>query len=207
MSLVIDDARLTTLCASGFEGYPVKTCPACGYSLEGLPRRHCCPECAFEYDESTRCWRPSRFFDFARTSLLGFMIVTASALLMETTAWITPLRRQYLMAGLSIWLVTIVRDMLTYRNRPFVATTSKGVVYRTGRDQHRFIEWRMICGLERRKVGARTRLWLRLHDQGRAIELSSMFARGQAVDCFAILVERHVGTPALLDHLLAGNPT
>lgn len=26
-------------------------CPQCDYNLEGLPRRHRCPECGFEYDE------------------------------------------------------------------------------------------------------------------------------------------------------------
>ncbi len=30
-----------------------KLVPRCGYSLEGLPVRHRCPECAFEYDEWT----------------------------------------------------------------------------------------------------------------------------------------------------------
>ncbi len=28
-------------------------CPACFYELAGLPRRHRCPECEFEYDETT----------------------------------------------------------------------------------------------------------------------------------------------------------
>jgi hypothetical protein len=27
-------------------------CPRCGYDLAALPRRHRCPECGFEYDES-----------------------------------------------------------------------------------------------------------------------------------------------------------
>ena len=27
-------------------------CPICGYSLDGLPARHSCPECGFDYDKS-----------------------------------------------------------------------------------------------------------------------------------------------------------
>lgn len=30
----------------------LKHCPQCGYDLATLPRKHRCPECAFEYDES-----------------------------------------------------------------------------------------------------------------------------------------------------------
>src|SRR5262245_12509714 len=32
---------------------PLTDCPHCGYSLNGLPREHRCPECGFEYDANT----------------------------------------------------------------------------------------------------------------------------------------------------------
>lgn len=40
-----------------FTGFPPRghdKCPFCSYSLIGLPNRHQCPECAFDYDEHTQ---------------------------------------------------------------------------------------------------------------------------------------------------------
>ncbi len=39
---------------------PIDACPNCSYALHGLPEAHRCPECAFEYDEATIVFRPSR---------------------------------------------------------------------------------------------------------------------------------------------------
>ena len=35
----------------------LESCPVCGYSLEGLPDRHRCPECGFEYARDTEVFR------------------------------------------------------------------------------------------------------------------------------------------------------
>ena len=37
-------------------GEPITRCPVCLYDLTGLPSNHRCPECGFEYDETTRVW-------------------------------------------------------------------------------------------------------------------------------------------------------
>lgn len=39
---------------------PIDACPNCSYALHGLPEAHRCPECAFEYDEATIVFKPSR---------------------------------------------------------------------------------------------------------------------------------------------------
>jgi hypothetical protein len=39
---------------------PIDACPNCSYALHGLPQAHRCPECAFEYDEATIVFKPSR---------------------------------------------------------------------------------------------------------------------------------------------------
>ncbi len=46
-----------TQAAGPRDGKPFARCPQCEYSLRGLPSRHACPECGFEYDEHTRLWR------------------------------------------------------------------------------------------------------------------------------------------------------
>lgn len=41
-------------------------CPDCRYYLTGLPTRHRCPECGFEYDEFTIVWESGhRWFHYA----------------------------------------------------------------------------------------------------------------------------------------------
>lgn len=35
---------------------PLTHCPVCNYDLTGLPKNHRCPECGFEYDETTVTW-------------------------------------------------------------------------------------------------------------------------------------------------------
>jgi len=37
-------------------GQRITHCPVCNYDLTGLPKNHHCPECGFEYDESTAFW-------------------------------------------------------------------------------------------------------------------------------------------------------
>lgn len=37
-------------------GEPITQCPVCRYDLAGLPKKHICPECGFEYEETMRIW-------------------------------------------------------------------------------------------------------------------------------------------------------
>ncbi|HEY3245722.1 MAG TPA: hypothetical protein VGM03_20445 [Phycisphaerae bacterium] len=62
----------------------LKQCPICGYSLRGLPRRHRCPECGFEYDECMFVleFRDPRRLDSLLTKGLFVSFVALLALLM-----------------------------------------------------------------------------------------------------------------------------
>lgn len=63
----------------------INGCPICSYSLSGLPTRHRCPECGFEYDENTLCFvpwgkAPAILFAFAAVLLVAnkvFQVIKA----------------------------------------------------------------------------------------------------------------------------------
>jgi len=54
------DVAMSYSATSILDAPPLLQCPQCEYSLRGLPARHRCPECGFEYDEYTRVWKPRR---------------------------------------------------------------------------------------------------------------------------------------------------
>ncbi len=58
----------------------LRRCPVCDYSLDGLPRRHRCPECAFEYDESMFSLRASELRSRKWRIVFWLFVVSAIAL-------------------------------------------------------------------------------------------------------------------------------
>jgi hypothetical protein len=62
-------------------------CPICRYSLEGLPERHRCPECAFEYDKSETAFHPP---PRGRVWWLGFYVGLVGAAALAFVYWYFP---------------------------------------------------------------------------------------------------------------------
>ncbi len=101
-----------------------RKCPACLYSLCGLPTRHACPECGFEYDEHVRLWEAPqrrRVNNILRLSF-GF-------------AWLF-IMLVYLVQFVSIWVIVgfylavMIEIWAARHRRDYIAVTSAGIFHR-----------------------------------------------------------------------------
>lgn len=103
---------------------PLKLCPVCRYSLEGLPRAHRCPECGLAYDEFSFASYPRSLWWYAWP-----------ALILMAPQWVNMFNllrfgRWWGIALLSILIVGIAFLVVAYRRRPFVAATPGGLMIR-----------------------------------------------------------------------------
>lgn len=126
------------------------SCPVCNYSLRGLPARHRCPECGFEYDEHTRVWHPRSCWRFA-----GFTFFCCALAILN--AW-EAFSGEHWTKGLvcaSIPIAIIAVTIHVYRKRPFVAVGPGGVFVKTGSSVVRQIRWETIPEVSVHKGGER----------------------------------------------------
>jgi len=148
-------------------------CPLCGYRLEGLPSRHRCPECGFEYDQRMELIEQSSVV--ATFFVFGLAIAALGLFLM----WPIRLRgpgAPFLVFGLAYMAFYVVRFTLGYRNKILVGPD--GIVLISHRRVDQVIPWieikrisdtragieifdtqdRMICALNERHLGSGARL-------------------------------------------------
>ncbi|MCG3132120.1 MAG: hypothetical protein FLDDKLPJ_02937 [Phycisphaerae bacterium] len=130
---------------------PLSACPFCDYDLHGLPPRHRCPECGFEYDEHTRVWRARRqWTDYLAPVLVSWIVAqVATGILVDALvggdAYPLVLKGLAFVAfGLAAWSA-VMRLIRTKRATSFVALTDQGVVYRTAKQGDGRIGWNKIA--------------------------------------------------------------
>lgn len=127
---------------------PPKRCPVCGYSLEGLPVEHKCPECGEAYDEQTQVWRVRqwRWMDLVHV----LMLMVAMYVLMPG------LSRPNGMAVLMALALIVVTSSLAYavfravyygRRGEVVAVMPRGI-FLGQPDSERMIAWDEIARMD-----------------------------------------------------------
>jgi len=120
--------------SDGFQ--PLTSCPVCEYDLTGLPEKHCCPECAFEYDPSMRVWiegRPRWLEHFIAVVLYTLVAGPAILSLFHVINTNKPVRAHvfvFIVATLMfcLWLVS-----LRFRRRLVISDQGIHIVRGTGK--------------------------------------------------------------------------
>lgn len=115
-------------------------CPICGYSLEGLPVEHRCPECGFPFD---RRWHV--FSRRIRPGRLGryWPVFTVLGITFQGCFIIYPgtLRMFLIYLGVIVAVLAISVTVLMFRRTRWLAITPTGIrVYRE-RDLDREFKW------------------------------------------------------------------
>jgi len=121
------------------------TCPQCGYSLQGLPENHACPECGLRYDRDSEVYKhlnPVSLF----AGMLGFLGGTAGMFNLARTFgnagpfWrICIIMSLVIYFGAAAWFARYVYRL--YRRGPLVAVLPEGLYVRLLRIHGDRIAW------------------------------------------------------------------
>lgn len=119
-------------------------CPVCRYSLTGLPRNHRCPECGFEYDQTTVVWRPPVFPRWFLFMIWMFLFALAS-----TSLDPRPLFRRLGFSGseasaIVFFLSAVPSFIGLYYPRGMIVVTARGIGFRGPFGSVDFVPWREI---------------------------------------------------------------
>jgi hypothetical protein len=110
-------------------GEPLTKCPICRYDLTGLPASHRCPECGFEYDETTVVWYAPRDW-WTAACLWGIFLFLAVGIAVDFAGLLTGRpelgRRVFSFLFAIVWLTLTIAWTGSH---PFVAATRKALVY------------------------------------------------------------------------------
>ncbi len=127
-------------------------CPRCGYSLQGLPADHACPECGLRYDRESEVYK-HRNLKALFLGLLGFV---------GGAGGMVNLARVYGNAGAlwrmgiifcvvvyfvgAVWLARYVYRL--YRSGPLVAILPDGLYVRLRRVEGQWTAWKDVSGVQ-----------------------------------------------------------
>jgi len=133
-------------------------CPECGYSLEGLPANHKCPECGTLYDQNSEIYpwigkRRQRFV--ALVGVPGFILFQIALGFrdgLKGGVW-------YRTAMNIVWLVCVCAcawsvwfGIRVFRSKECIATLPDYLLVRVGRVQRMKINWRDVTKIEPHQI-------------------------------------------------------
>ena len=123
-------------------------CPRSGYSLNGLPADHACPECGLRYDRDSEVYKhvnPKALFG----GMLGFiggtggMVNITHSFGNARTFWrVCIILSLVIYFGALVWLVRYA--YLLYRSGPLVAVLPEGLYVRLRRIRGECIPWTRV---------------------------------------------------------------
>jgi hypothetical protein len=126
-------------------GQPVLDCPACRYSLNGLPTAHRCPECGLAYDERTRVWR-------VRPRWLRISAIQSLLFLIAMLLFLAPVGKTSPKAGLILcffgqfWIAAqrAWRDHKLHQRGQFALIGPDGIAFRLEPGEPIVVRWEDI---------------------------------------------------------------
>ena len=155
-------------------------CPACRYSLRGLPMRHRCPECGWEFDEHSHVWRarPRVLRVVLAWSFLIWMGVPHIGELLIYLGLPRVAEATLIFATLCL-IAMVISGIHAYRQRPFIATGPAGASFRRGGRTIRVIPWNDLVRVTTRlPTGFRDEkeLYVTVRSEPREVSLSDTFS-------------------------------
>src|SRR5262249_14002250 len=149
------------------------------YSLRSLPMRHRCPECGFGFDEFTQVWRPTTLFRFLSLHEKARLLTGLSLGFGALISMMPPLNGLGISIGFQAVGVLVPTAMLylTFRRRPFFATTPGGVAARLSMRGVETVAWSDIHAIDADAIWSAKRGGERfyvMHHWGRRLDLSGL---------------------------------
>lgn len=146
-----DHSEITTIDSAQIEAgwraaHGLECCPACRYSLVGLPTSYRCPECNFLFNDDTYVWRPKSFLGWA-WPLLVFMIPLWPLSVIAATHHSlrsAPFIASVILLALHSFAILAVYNW--YCDGPFIAINPEGVFYRANGPSVVHVDWNSFAG-------------------------------------------------------------
>jgi hypothetical protein len=169
-------------------------CLDCGYSLTGLPTRHRCPECGWEYDQFTRVWRKKDRWLAVKELCVSLILIILFAAGFSAGFAVSPtmgtVLQLFVVFVFACVLIVRWRCYSTRRQGEFVAITPEGIRAR----QHEMLEpvlirWEAIEAIDPGETGLLCRVIHRSSvfdgKENVEVELTGMFDTTDDVLAFA----------------------
>lgn len=171
----------------------LEQCPACTYSLQGLPLNHRCPECGLPYDQHSGCWTSSslkakRLF-FA--AFCGAAAVVTLAITLSRPGILLTMSGATLFAGAGLWAVS---GLIAYRaafSNEFVLAGPTAIYWRTFGKTVSVLPWAELSGIQVRKVGRRVFVRLQSNLARKPIDLSPILHDEKNVEAFQAIWQEY----------------
>lgn len=182
----------------------LERCPACGYSLHGLPLDHRCPECGLPYDRHSRSWtnrcvRTKRLF-YGTISRVMSAVMLVVIIRLTVLPYATGV---VLLAGAIVWAALCISAVRAGLRSEFVLVGRNGIHWRTDGNAVSTVSWAAIDKVHVRSVADRAFIHLQLRSGKDRIDLSPVLCdAGDAEPFYAVL--RSASYPAINPMLALG---
>lgn len=171
----------------------LEQCPACTYSLQGLPLNHRCPECGLPYDQFSGCWTSSTL-KTKRLLFAAFCGVAAAATLVITlsrTGAMLTLSGATLSAGAVLWAVSSLNACRAAFSNEFVLAGPTAIYWRKFGKTVSVLPWAELSGIHVRKVGRRVFVQLQSNVARKPIDLSPILRDEKNVEAFQAIWQEY----------------